>query len=141
VTIARAGGVGKGFGGGQTVTIDATRVDQWLWAVRLYKTRSLATAACRGGHVRVNGKPAKAATAVHVGDRVEARAGDRPRIVEVVRLIDTRVGAPIAAECLVDHSPAPPPREHVPRPMFQRDRGTGRPTKKDRRRLDRFRER
>ncbi len=109
--------------------------------MRLYKTRSLATAACRGGHVRVNGNPAKAATAVHVGDRVEARVGDRQRVVEVVRLIHTRVGAPIAAECLVDHSPPPPPREQVPPPLFHRQRGTGRPTKKERRDLDRFRDR
>ncbi len=107
----------------------------------MYKTRSAAAAACKGGHVRVNGNPAKPASAVRIGDRVEARDADRHRIVEVVRLIDKRVGAPIAAECIVDHSPAPPPREHVPRPLFQRDAGTGRPTKKDRRRLDRFRER
>jgi ribosome-associated heat shock protein Hsp15 len=115
-----------------------TRIDVWLWAVRLYKSRSLATDACKGGHVKVNGRAAKAATPVKVGDRVEARAGDRQRIVEVVRLLDKRVGAPIAAECLVDHSPPAPPREYVA-PLFQRDRGTGRPTKRDRRQIDRMR--
>lgn len=119
---------------------EATRVDQWLWAVRLFKTRSLATAACRGGHVRINGNPAKPSSAVHVGDRVEARVHDRDRLLEVVRLIDKRVSAPVASECFVDNSAPPPPRDYVT-PLFNRDRGTGRPTKKDRRRLDRFRNR
>ncbi len=108
--------------------------------MRLFKSRSLARTACTGGHVRINGRPAKPSSTVHVGDRVEARVHDRERVVEVVRLIDTRVSAPIAAECLVDHSPPPPPREYVA-PLFSRDQGTGRPTKKDRRRLDRFRNR
>jgi ribosome-associated heat shock protein Hsp15 len=106
--------------------------------VRLFKTRSLASAACKGGHVRINGTAAKPASAVRPGDRVEARVGDRERVVEVVRLIAKRVSAPIAAECLIDHSPPAAPREYVP-PMFRRDRGAGRPTKKDRRSLDRLR--
>ena len=120
--------------------MEATRVDRWLWAVRLYKTRGAATDACRGGHVRVNGSPAKPATTVRAGDRVEATAHGRPRVLEVVRVIDKRVGAPVAAECLVDHSPPPPPKDAVP-PVFARDRGSGRPTKRDRRQLDRFRSR
>jgi ribosome-associated heat shock protein Hsp15 len=119
--------------------VDETRVDKWLWAVRLYKTRSLATDACRGGHVRVNGVPAKPATVVRAGDRVEARHQGRARILEVVRVIDKRVGASVAAGCLVDHSP-PPSRDEAPG-AWVRDRGTGRPTKRDRRRLDRFRAR
>lgn len=104
----------------------------------MFKTRSIATDACKGGHVRINGKAAKAASAVKVGDRVEARVADRERILEVVRLIDKRVAAPVAAECIVDHSPPPPPRDDVV-PVFRRDPGAGRPTKKDRRRIDRFR--
>ena len=94
-------------------------MDQWLWAVRLFKTRSLATAACRGGHVKVNGKAAKPATPVHVGDRVTAHVAERDRVVEVVQLIHKRVAAPVAAECLVDHSPPAPPREYV-EPLFPR---------------------
>ncbi|MFT3851666.1 MAG: RNA-binding S4 domain-containing protein [Ilumatobacteraceae bacterium] len=117
---------------------DGTRVDVWLWSVRLFKSRSMATDACKGGHVKVNGHAVKAATPVKVGDRVEARAGGRERIVEVAKLIDKRVGAPIAAECLVDHSPPPPSREYVD-PFFVRDRGAGRPTKRDRRQIDRVR--
>lgn len=122
----------------QTGCIEGTRVDQWLWAVRLFKTRSIATAACRSGHVRINGNAAKAAHPLRVGDRVEARVADRERVLEVVRLIDKRVAAPIAAECLVDHSPPPLPRE-FDAPVFRRDVGTGRPTKKDRRSMDRLR--
>ena len=119
---------------------ETARVDQWLWAVRIYKTRSAATDACRGGHVRVNGASAKPATTVRPGDRVEAHAHGRPRVLEVVRPIGKRVGAAIAAECLVDHSPPPPPRDEVV-PVFTREAGTGRPTKRDRRKLDRFRTR
>jgi ribosome-associated heat shock protein Hsp15 len=121
--------------------VEATRVDRWLWAVRLYKTRGAATDACRGGHVRVNGSPAKAAATVRVGDRVEAAVHGRRRVLEVVKVIDKRVGAPVAAECLVDHSPPPPPRDERLAPTFTRDRGSGRPTKRDRRQLDRFRSR
>lgn len=116
---------------------DAARVDRWLWAVRIYKTRPVAASACRGGHVRVNGRIAKPAQKVHVGDRVEARAGDRERILDVVRTIEKRVGAPVAVECYVDHSPPPPERTREPE-AGKRDRGAGRPTKRERRQLDRF---
>jgi ribosome-associated heat shock protein Hsp15 len=118
-----------------------TRVDKWLWAVRIYKTRSDATDACRGGHVKVNGAAAKPATTVRIGDRVETHVHDRDRILEVARIIEKRVGASVAAECLVDHSPPPPEKgEWVP-PLFTRDAGAGRPTKRERRELDRFRAR
>jgi ribosome-associated heat shock protein Hsp15 len=121
--------------------VETTRVDRWLWAVRLYKTRSLATDACRGGHVTVNGATAKPATNVKAGDRVEAFVRDRVRILEVVEVIDKRVSAPVAAACIVDHSPPPPPREERLQPLFNRDAGAGRPTKRERRALDRFRSR
>ncbi|HLS04327.1 MAG TPA: RNA-binding S4 domain-containing protein [Actinomycetales bacterium] len=117
---------------------ESTRVDRWIWAARLAKTRSAATTACRGGHVRVNGKPIKPASLVRVGDEVRVMLGSRERIVEVVKIIEKRVGAAIAAECLIDRSPPPPPREFVA-PVAVRDRGTGRPTKKERRQLDRLR--
>jgi ribosome-associated heat shock protein Hsp15 len=119
--------------------VESTRVDRWLWAVRLFKTRSLATEACRRGQVKVNGSTAKPASTVKVGDRVEAHAHGRQRVLEVVRVLDTRVGAPLAAEALVDHSPPVPRSEEDP--VFARDRGTGRPTKRDRRALDRLRSR
>ncbi len=118
------------------MTTSTTRVDVWLWAVRIYRTRTAATAGCRGGHVRVNRAPAKASTPVKVGDRVEAFV-ERTRILEVVSVIDKRVGAAVAATCLVDHSPPVPVVKRMPR-VFVRERGTGRPTKRERRALDRL---
>jgi ribosome-associated heat shock protein Hsp15 len=121
-----------------TGSVQSARVDQWLWSVRMTRTRSDAAAACRGGHVRVNGTSAKPATPVKVGDRVEAFVHGRERILEVARVIVKRVGAAVAVECYVDHSPPPPERE-VDVPVFERDRGAGRPTKRDKRQLDRLR--
>jgi len=122
------------------VTADApttARVDSWLWAVRLFKSRSLATAACRAGHVRVNGERAKPATTVGVGDEVVVRGGDRLRVVEVRKVLVKRVGAPVAATAMLDRSPEPLPRDvfAVPR----RERGSGRPTKRERREIERLR--
>ncbi len=88
--------------------------------------------------MRVNGAPAKPATMVRVGDHVEARLHGRDRMLEVVRLIDKRVSAPLAAECVIDSSPPLPPKDEAT-PSFDRDRGAGRPTKRDRRNLDRLR--
>jgi ribosome-associated heat shock protein Hsp15 len=118
--------------------MDKVRVDRWLWAVRLTKTRSGAAQACRAGHVQVNGARAKPAATVKAGDTVRLRVGDRERVVEVVRLIENRVGAELAAGCLVDRSPPPPPRDPLDR-IGRRDPGMGRPTKRDRRHLDRTR--
>jgi ribosome-associated heat shock protein Hsp15 len=119
------------------VVVESARVDSWLWAVRLTKTRPDAAAACRGGHVRINDRPAKPSTAVSPGDEVRARLGERTRIVEVVRVIQKRVGAADAVTCFLDRTPAPPPVIEVP--VAFRDRGAGRPTKRDRRALDKWR--
>ena len=97
------------------VGIESARVDQWLWSVRMTKTRGDAAAACRGGHVKVNGKAAKPATPVKVGDRVEAYLHDRERVLEVTTLIVKRVGATVAVDCFVDHSPPPPERRNSAR--------------------------
>jgi len=78
--------------------METTRVDQWLWAVRIYKSRSIAGDACKGGHVTINGRSVKPASPVRVGDRVEAYAGERQRVLEVVKLIEKRVSAPLAAD-------------------------------------------
>lgn len=121
-------------------SMDETRVDRWIWAVRLFKTRSAAKDACTGGHVRINGSPAKAAGKVQVGDRILVRLGQRDRDFEVSRVIDKRVGAAVAAACFVDHSPPEPEREVIA-PIFERERGAGRPTKRDRRVMDRHRNR
>ncbi|MCC3649988.1 MULTISPECIES: RNA-binding S4 domain-containing protein [Streptomyces] len=116
----------------------AVRVDSWIWSVRLTKTRSMAASACRAGHVRVNGERVKPAHSVKAGDEVRLRVAGRERIVVVKRLLRKRVGAPVAAEAYVDNSPPPPPREELvvaPR----RDRGAGRPTKRERRETERLR--
>lgn len=114
------------------------RVDIWIWSVRLTKTRAMAASACRAGHVRVNGERVKPAHPVREGDQVRLRHAGRERVVAVSRVIRKRVGAPVAVECYVDNSPPPPPREAVA-PAGHRDRGTGRPTKRDRREMERLR--
>ncbi|MFE7899621.1 RNA-binding S4 domain-containing protein [Streptomyces sp. NPDC057424] len=116
----------------------AVRVDSWIWSVRLVKTRSMGATACRGGHVRVNGERVKPAHNVRVGDEVRLRHEGRERVVVVTRLIRKRVGAPVATQCYIDNSPPPPPREAVA-PAGIRDRGAGRPTKRDRREMERLR--
>jgi len=118
--------------------MEGTRIDRWLWAVRLAKTRSLAAQACRAGHVQINGGRAKPATPVGVGDTVRARLGGRERVVEVTRLPASRVGAELAAGCLIDRSPPPPPRDPLAEPGPRHPRA-GRPTKRDRRQLDQAR--
>lgn len=114
------------------------RIDAWVWAVRLYKTRTAAAAAVKAGHVKINGVAIKPSSPVVVGDRVRVWVDHRLYDVEVTRLISKRVGAPIARECYVDHSPPPPPKE-ILASQPRRDRGAGRPTKKERRGIDRLR--
>jgi ribosome-associated heat shock protein Hsp15 len=115
---------------------DETRIDRWLCAVRLVKTRPLASRLCDGGHVLVNGSSAKPSTKLHAGDRVEALIADRERIVEVVRPIESRVGAAVAATCYVDHSPPVVPAAG---PAVRLVRGEGRPSKRLRREFERLR--
>lgn len=117
----------------------ATRVDRWLWSVRIFKTRTQASDACKAGHVSVNGSKAKPATSIGVGDRIEARAHQRQRVLIVRRVIDSRVGAPIAVECYDDESPPPEPRRDPLAEFGLRDSGAGRPTKRDRRQMERLR--
>ena len=115
----------------------SARVDAWLWAVRVYKTRSLATAACRAGHVRVNGEKAKAAQQVRPGDELRVRIAGFDRILNVSELLVKRVSPALAATAYVDNSPPLPTPEEtafIPR----RDRGAGRPTKRERRDIDRL---
>lgn len=111
------------------------RVDSWLWAVRIYKTRSAATTACRAGHVRVNGDKAKAAQTVKPGDELRVRISGFDRILVVRQTLTKRVGAPLAAVACEDRTPK---REPVAA-LGVRDRGAGRPTKRERRDIDRLR--
>jgi ribosome-associated heat shock protein Hsp15 len=118
----------------------AVRVDRWLWSVRAFATRTKASGACDDGHVFVNDVAAKPATKVDIGDVVTARHRDRT-LVYVVRVpIEKRVSAVRAAECFEDRSPPPVPREQPGDAVFaRRDRGAGRPTKRDRREIERLR--
>jgi ribosome-associated heat shock protein Hsp15 len=128
-----AGPAGTGADGGE----GTVRVDSWIWSVRLTKTRSAAATACRGGHVRVNGERVKPAHTVRPGDEVRLRYAGRERIVVVKRTLRKRVGAPVAAEAYVDNSPPPPARVDAA-PVARRERGAGRPTKRERRELERL---
>lgn len=114
------------------------RIDVWVWAVRMFKTRSEAAAAVRAGHVKLNGESTKPAQQVVPGDTVRVWKDHRELIYEVVATLRKRAGAPIARTCYIDHSPPPPPKE-ILASMPRRDRGAGRPTKRDRRELDRLR--
>jgi ribosome-associated heat shock protein Hsp15 len=113
------------------------RVDSWIWAVRLTKTRSIASSACRGGHVKVNGARVKPAHVVRPGDEVRLRQEERERIVVVTQIVTKRVAAAVAAACYTDHSPPPPPKTETVT-VAVRDRGAGRPTKRDRRSIERL---
>lgn len=110
------------------------RLDVWLWSVRIYKTRTMATNAVNGGHVRLNGDPVKPARVVKPGDRVTVKEPGWIREFEVKQLLKKRVGHSVAIEAYVDHSPERPASLSVP--MGRRDRGAGRPTKRDRRAID-----
>ncbi|SBS74804.1 RNA-binding S4 domain-containing protein [uncultured Microbacterium sp.] len=114
--------------------VSTVRVDSLLWAVRVYKTRSAATTACRAGHVRVNGEKAKAAQPVRIGDELRIRIAGFDRILVVRQLLTKRVGAPLAAVAAEDKTPAREPTAM----LAVRDRGAGRPTKRERREIDRL---
>ncbi|MGS2807555.1 RNA-binding S4 domain-containing protein [Nocardia sp. MW-W600-9] len=118
-------------------SVTQARVDSWIWAVRLFKTRSAAAEACRAGHVRINGVTVKPAQQVRIGDEIRIKQAGLERIVVVERIISKRVGPPIAAQCMIDRSPPPPPKE-VLASIPQRERGAGRPTKRERRETDRL---
>lgn len=118
-----------------TDAVKPVRIDSWLWAVRVYRTRSAATTACRAGHVRVNGDRIKAAQTVKPGDEVRVRIFGFDRILVVRQTLAKRVGAPVAATAYEDRTP---PREPVAL-LGVRDRGAGRPTKRERREIDRLR--
>lgn len=114
----------------------SVRIDSWLNAARLYKSRTVAQDACGAGHVRVNGHAVRASHALRVGDEVTASAPRGELVLEVKALAEKRLAADKASELYLDHSPPPAPRE--PR-VAPRERGAGRPTKAERRAIDRLR--
>ena len=120
--------------------LEKVRIDKWLWAVRLYKSRSLATEACNAGHVKIDGKQVKPAREIRVGEKISARCGQVNRTVEVVALLERRVGAKLVPDYLKDLTPA----EEYERAKRANEgivhfpKGMGRPTKKQRRLLKPF---
>ena len=120
--------------------VESVRLDKWLWAARVFKTRSLAADACDGGKVDVNDQSAKPAKALRRGDllRVTLPQGRR-RILKVAALDDGRGSAAIARTLYEDLTPPDPPRARWGAPPA-RVPGAGRPTKRERRALDRLRE-
>ena len=114
------------------------RIDKWLWAARCFKTRSQASAACTAGHVKVEGESVKAAKTVRPGDTIEVRTPGGLRILEVAALGDRRGPASVARTLYVDHTPPPPPKE-LTAPLLTRERGAGRPTKREARELKKLR--
>ena len=121
--------------------VPATRLDKWLWSVRAFKTRALATDACRAGSVAVNGQPAKPARDVHPGEEVVVRLGVLTRTLRVVAAPRSRVGAALLPEFCTDLTPASEyekAREQRVQHILAREKGSGRPTKRDRRLLDRL---
>jgi ribosome-associated heat shock protein Hsp15 len=116
--------------------MDTVRVDRWLCAARIYASRSQATDACSAGCVTLNGTAIRPSHVVRVGDELSARAPRGLVVLKILKLADKRLGPPLARELYEDHSPPPPPREDL---FPMRDRGAGRPTKQERRRMDRMR--
>lgn len=123
----------------------AVRVDKWLQVARAFKTRTKATKACSLGRVRVNGDVAKPHRNLSIGDRVEVEIGDWTRVLVVQELRDKPVPKKEAARLYDDQSPPRPERQGWERllhlPPVRRERGAGRPTKRDRREIDRWRDR
>ncbi|MCQ2145444.1 MAG: RNA-binding S4 domain-containing protein [Bacteroidales bacterium] len=119
--------------------MDSTRIDKYLWAIRVYKSRTDATDACKGGKVKLNGLDVKPSREIKAGDMLTARKGQVQFTFRVIEPIDKRQGAkfvPQYAENLTPPEELEKMRAPVETFFFKRDRGTGRPTKKDRRQMD-----
>lgn len=114
------------------------RLDAWVWSVRMFKTRGEAAQAVRAGHVKLNGEAVKPAAQVVPGDRVRVWRNHHEHDLEVLATVRKRVGAPVARTCYTDHAPPPPPKEFMPS-VPVRERGAGRPTKRERRQMEKFR--
>ena len=120
-------------------SFDSLRVDRWLWAARVFKTRSLAGAACDGGKVDVNDEAAKPARRVRAGDMIAVSLPrGRRRILRVIAVDDRRGSAAVAKALFEDLTPPEPPRARQAPPPW-REPGSGRPTKRERRDIDRLR--
>ncbi len=119
--------------------MDSVRADKYLWAIRVYKTRSEATDACSGNKVRINSTVAKPSKAVKIGDVLEVHKGPATLSYKVLQLSENRMGAQLVPDYAQDLTPeSERAKFHAPKEtiVMRRDKGSGRPTKKDRRTLD-----
>jgi ribosome-associated heat shock protein Hsp15 len=122
--------------------IQKTRIDKWLWAIRIYKTRTLASDACAAGKIKIDGDSVKASYLLKVGQTVHINKQGDKLVLKSIKLIEKRVGAALAVECYKDLTP-PEEKEKLKFPAIfyeVRDKGVGRPTKKDRREIDKFKD-
>lgn len=118
---------------------DGIRIDKYIWAIRCFKTRSEATDACNGNKVKLNGAPVKPSKEVKIGDIIDVRKGLAQYTYKVLQLSQNRMGAALVPEYAQNLTPQSElDKLHAPKETFfvKRDRGTGRPTKKERRDLD-----
>lgn len=118
---------------------DKVRIDKYLWSIRIFKTRNLATEACKAGKVKLEQNSVKASYVVKVGDVFHIQKDHLKKIVKVTGILEKRVDASTAANYFEDLSPVDDTPRHFSVfnvPVLKRDRGTGRPTKKDRREID-----
>ena len=123
--------------------LQKTRLDKWLWAVRIFKTRSLASEACAAGKIKINGNGAKAANMVTPGMQIQVNKGGIRYVYKVLGVIEKRVGAPQAVLCYEDLTPPEEVQKHSSSFFLTfevRDKGVGRPTKKERRDIDKFKD-
>ena len=119
--------------------MDSVRIDKYLWAIRVFKTRSDATDACNGNKVKIGGVNAKPSKPVKPGDVLEIRKGSALFSYRILKLTESRMGAQLVPDFAEDLTPeSERAKLHAPREtiVLQRDRGAGRPTKRDRRQLD-----
>ena len=125
--------------------MDKVRIDKWLWSVRIFKSRTLATEACKSGKVKIGESNAKPSESITVGQTVYVKKEGFNLEFLVKKLIEKRVGAPLAVECYENLTPEEELNKY--KDWFigkasaeQRDRGAGRPTKRDRRDLDEYKD-
>ena len=116
------------------------RVDKWLWAVRLFKTRTMATDACKAGKVKMEGNTLKASFEVRVGDVVQVKKESFNLTFKVLGLLEKRVSAPVAQAAYENTTPTAEMEKFKMWFVEIRDRGTGRPTKRDRRDIDDYKD-
>jgi len=115
------------------------RIDKYLWAIRLFKTRTLASDACKAGRVKLDGQNIKPSHEVKIGEVYQVSKGPDKKIVKVTSLLESRVDAKTAIGFYEDITPVeqtPAFKSMFQAPLLKRDRGTGRPTKRDRREID-----